>query len=97
MPTQLAGVISLLVAASEIVSKYNTITVRTPEEDMLYHFSMANVPILKGFSTENAQAVEGDSQIAAGDKDKVEVSYRGLLDDKKHPIEAVKIVVITVE
>ncbi len=80
-----------------IVEEYegNVITVRTPEDDMLYHFSTENVPILKGFSTESAQAAEGDFQIAAGDK--IEVSYRGLLDDEKHPIEAVKIVVITVE
>lgn len=63
-----------------IVEEYegNTITVRTLEDDMLYHFFTENVPILKGFSTESAQAVEGDFQIVAGDK--VEVSYRGLLD-----------------
>lgn len=80
-----------------IVEEYegDVITVRTSEDDMLYHFSTENVPILEGFSTENARAAEGDFQIAIGDK--VEVSYRGLLDDKKHPIEAVKIVVITVE
>ena len=80
-----------------IVGEYegNTIAVRTLEDDMLYHFSMENVPILKGFSTENAQAAEGDFQIATGDK--VEVSYQSLLDDEMNPIKAVKIVVITVE
>lgn len=70
-----------------IVEKYegSTITIRTPEDDMLYYFS-----------TENAQASEGDSPITVGDK--VEISYRGLIDfDEEHPSEAVKIVVITVE
>lgn len=81
-----------------IVEQYegDTITIRTPEDDMLYYFSMENVQILEGFSTENAQAAEGDSPIAVGDK--VENSYRGLIDfDEKNPDEAVKIVVITVE
>ena len=81
-----------------IVEKYegNKITIRTPEDDMLYYFSTENAQILEGFSTENAHAAEGDSPIAVGDK--VEVSYRGLIDfDEEHPSEAVKIVVITVE
>ena len=81
-----------------IVEKYegSTITIRTPEDDMLYYFSMENAQILEGFSTESAHAVEGDSSIAVGDK--VEISYRGLIDfDEEHPDEAVKIVVITVE
>ncbi len=81
-----------------IVEKYegNTITIRTPEDDMLYYFSTENVPILEGFSTESAHTAEGDSRISVGDK--VEVSYRGLIDfDEEHPDEAVKIVVITVE
>ena len=69
---------------------------RTPDDDMLYYFSTENAQILEGFSTENAHAAEGDSPIAVGDK--VEVSYRGLIDfDEEHPSEAVKIVVITVE
>ena len=81
-----------------IVEKYegNTITIRTPEDDMLYYFSTENVPILEGFSTESAHTAEGDSRISVGDI--VEVSYRGLIDfDEEHPDEAVKIVVITVE
>ena len=81
-----------------IVEKYegNKITIRTPEDDMLYYFSTENAQILEGFSTESAQAAEGDSPIAVGDK--VEISYRGLIDfDEEHPSEAVKIVVITVE
>lgn len=81
-----------------IVEKYegNKITIRTPEDDMLYYFSTENVQILEGFSTENAQVAEGDSPIAVGDK--VEISYRGLINfDEEHPDEAVKIVVITVE
>ena len=81
-----------------IVEKYegSTITIRTPEDDMLYYFSTENAQILEGFSTESAHAVEGDFSIAVGDK--VEISYRGLIDfDEEHPDEAVKIVVITVE
>ena len=81
-----------------IVEKYkgNKITIRTPEDDMLYYFSTENAQILEGFSTENAQAAEGDSPIAVGDK--VEISYRGLIDfDEEHPSEALKIVVITAE
>lgn len=80
-----------------IVDAYDgtTITVRTPEDDMRYLFSAENVPILEGYSTEDAHAVEEDFLITVGDK--VEVSYRGLLDDEKHPIDAVKIVVIIVE
>ena len=70
-----------------IVEKYegSTITIKNPDDDMLYYFS-----------TENAREPEGDLSIAVGDK--VEVSYRGLIDfDEEHPSEAVKIVVITVE
>ena len=81
-----------------IVEKYegSTITIRTPEDDMLYYFSTENAQILEGFSTESAHAVEGDFSIAVGDR--VEISYRGLIDfDEEHPDEAVKIVVITVE
>ena len=81
-----------------IVEKYegNTITIKNPDDDMLYYFSTENAQILEGFSTESAHAVEGDFSIAVGDK--VEVSYRGLIDfDEDHPDEAVKIVVITVE
>ena len=70
-----------------IVEKYegSTITIKNPDDDMLYYFS-----------TESAREPEGDLSIAVGDK--VEVSYRGLIDfDEEHPSEAVKIVVITVE
>ena len=81
-----------------IVEKYegNTITIKNPDDDMLYYFSTENARILEGFSTESAQEAEGDLSIAVGDK--VEISYRGLIDfDEEHPDEAVKIVVITVE
>ena len=64
--------------------------------DMLYYFSTENAQILEGFSTESAQEAEGEPSIAVGDK--VEISYRGLIDfDEEHPDEAVKIVVITGE
>ena len=81
-----------------IVEKYegSTITIKNPDDDMLYYFSTENAQILEGFSTESAREPEGDLSIAVGDK--VEVSYRGLIDfDEEHPSEAVKIVVITVE
>ena len=83
---------------ARIVEKYegNTITIKNPDDDMLYYFSTENARILEGFSTESAQEAEGDPSIAVGDK--VEISYRGLIDfDEEHPDEAVKIVVITVE
>ena len=81
-----------------IVEKYegNTITIKNPDDDMLYYFSTENARILEGFSTESAQEAEGDPSIAVGDK--VEISYRGLIDfDEEHPSEALKIVVITAE
>ena len=81
-----------------IVEKYegDTITIKNPDDDMLYYFSTENAQILEGFSTESAQEAEGEPSIAVGDK--VEISYRGLIDfDEEHPDEAVKIVVITVE
>ena len=81
-----------------IVEKYegNTITIKNPDDDMLYYFSTENAQILEGFSTESAQEAEGEPAIAVGDK--VEISYRGLIDfDEEHPDEAVKIVVITGE
>ena len=81
-----------------IVEKYegNTITIKNPDDDMLYYFSTENAQILEGCSTESAKEAEGDHSIAVGDK--VEISYRGLINfDEEHPDEAVKIVVITVE
>ncbi len=80
-----------------IVESYegNIIAIKDPDDDMLYYFSTENAQILEGLSAENAQVVEGGSPIALGDK--VEISYRGTLDDEAHPSEAVKIVVIKVE
>ncbi|KAI4446087.1 hypothetical protein C823_000604 [Eubacterium plexicaudatum ASF492] len=62
---------------------------------MLYYFFMENTPILEGYSTESAHEAKGGSTIAVGDK--VEISYRGTLDDEEHPTQAVKIVIITGE
>lgn len=49
------------------------------DEDIIYYFS-----------TQNAQVVEGDSPIVAGDI--VEITYMGVQGDKEHPGEAVKVV-----
>ena len=49
------------------------------DEDIIYYFS-----------TQNAQVIEGDSPIAAGDI--VEITYRGVQGDEEHPGEAVKVV-----
>lgn len=46
--------------------------------------------IIYFFSTQNAQVIEGDSPIAAGDI--VEITYRGVQGDEEHPGEAVKVV-----
>ena len=49
------------------------------EEDIIYYFS-----------TQNAQIIEGDTSIGAGDI--VEITYRGVQGDEEHPGEAVKVV-----
>lgn len=49
------------------------------DEDIIYYFS-----------TQNAQVIEGDSPIAAGDT--VEITYRGVQGDEEHPGMAVKVV-----
>lgn len=80
-----------------IVEAYDgsTMTIKDPDDNMIYYFFTEDAPILEGYSTEDAQEVEGGIQIAVGDK--VEVSYQGLLNGKERPTKAVKIVVIKTE
>ncbi len=64
-----------------IVDKYadNIIVIRDGgDQDLIYYFS-----------TKNAQVVESDSPIAAGDI--VAITYRGVMGDEEHPGEAVKV------
>lgn len=63
------------------VDKYsdNIIVIRdADDQDLIYYFS-----------TKNAQVVEGDLPIAAGDI--VAITYRGVMGDEEHPGEAVKV------
>ena len=63
------------------VDKYadNIIVIRdADDQDLIYYFS-----------TKNAQVVEGDSPIAAGDI--VAITYRGVMGDEEHPGEAIKV------
>lgn len=57
----------------------NIIVLIDIDDDIIYYFS-----------TENAQVVEGASPIAVGDI--VEITYRGVQGDEKHPGQAVKVV-----
>ena len=64
-----------------IVDKFenNIIVIKDADDpDLLYYFS-----------TKNAQMVEDDSPIAVGDR--VAISYQGVMGDKEHPGEAVKV------
>ena len=64
-----------------IVDKYadNIIVIRDGgDQDLIYYFS-----------TKNAQVVESDSPIAAGDI--VAITYRGVMGDEEHPGEAIKV------
>ena len=56
------------------VEKYadNTIIIKDPGDGLSYYFS-----------TKDAEIIEGDLPIVAGDK--VEVTYQGLLGDEKNP------------
>ncbi len=49
------------------------------DEDLVYYFS-----------TQDAQIIEGESPIAAGEL--VEITYRGVMGDEEHPGTAVKVV-----
>ena len=49
------------------------------DEDLIYYFS-----------TQNADVIEGDSSIAAGDI--VAITYKGVMGDEEHPGVAVKVV-----
>lgn len=64
------------------VDKYadNIIVIRdADDQDLIYYFS-----------TQNAQVIEGNSPIDAGDI--VEITYRGVIGDEEHPGVAVKVV-----
>ena len=64
-----------------IVDKYadNIIVIRdADDQDLIYYFS-----------TQNAQVIEDDSPIVAGDM--VEITYRGVMGDEEHPGEAIKL------
>ena len=67
------------------VDKYadNIIVIRDGgDQDLVYYFS-----------TQNAQVMEGDSPIAAGDI--VEITYRGVMGDEEHPGVAIKVVSVS--
>lgn len=64
--------------------------VKSYEDNIIVLIDIDDEDIIYYFSTENAQVVEGVSPIAAGDI--VEITYRGVQGDEKHPGQAVKVV-----
>lgn len=60
------------------------------EDNIIVLRDMDDKDIIYYFSTQDAQVIEGDSPIAAGDI--VEITYRGVQGDEEHPGVAVKVV-----
>lgn len=60
------------------------------ENNILVARDMDDEAILYYFSTKDAEVIEGDSSIAAGDI--VEITYQGVQGDEEHPGTAVKVV-----
>lgn len=65
-----------------IVDRYadGVIVIRDADDEGLVYY----------FSTQDAQIIEGDSPISAGEL--VEITYRGVMGDEEHPGTAVKVV-----
>lgn len=60
------------------------------ENDIIVIRDADDEDIILYFSTQNAQVIEGDTPIAAGDL--VEITYEGVQGDEEHPGVAVKVV-----
>ncbi|MDE6673212.1 MAG: hypothetical protein K2K19_00150, partial [Acetatifactor sp.] len=60
------------------------------EDNIIVLRDMDDEDIIYYFSTQDAEVIEGDSPIAAGDI--VEITYRGVQGDREHPGMAVKVV-----
>lgn len=60
------------------------------EDNIIVVRDMDDGDIVYYFSTQDAEVIEGDSPIAAGDI--VEITYQGVQGDREHPGMAVKIV-----
>ena len=60
------------------------------EDNIIVLRDMNDEDIIYYFSTQDAEVIEGDSPIAAGDI--VEITYRGVQGDREHPGMAVKVV-----
>lgn len=59
------------------------------ENDIIVARDMDDEAILYYFSTKDAEVIEGESPIAAGDI--VEITYQGVQGDEEHPGTAVKV------
>lgn len=60
------------------------------EDNIIVVRDMNDEDIVYYFSTQDAEVIEGDSPIAAGDI--VEITYQGVQGDQEHPGMAVKVV-----
>ena len=60
------------------------------EDNIIVLRDMDDEDIIYYFSTQDAEVIEGDSPIAAGDI--VEITYQGVQGDREHPGMAVKVV-----